>query len=553
MAIISFTSLMDLTGSIKVFQFVDTSDYAGQGIPLASVIGNFKITSPSGVIVYNNTNWTSALCDINRVSSAYNQTTILIPLGLDGEPERGVYTVEYTVLKFFPSSEYFTVTNTYNVNYTGPVVEINQTVDCISPLFTSVDVTNYTVNGTAPTIDRVHTINFPFGSAGEGEPVFGITQTLTTSTFYNGTQTTEIQSILNYAFPDGMGIYDAVSGSKEILVDCTDVCAIYCCIRALEQRMISYSTTNTILYRETTLLFSQIMGLVGLVTLAQRCGKSDEINGYLSSIKLLANCTDDCACSGDAPVQVAGLGGLVNEVVVTSTGEPITVTPVTYGNTTTYNITFSGALLTTINSLYNTEVVAGVNLLSITDVTVGLTKTFTINGLDTTVSAGDGIIVTPGATVGGVTDYEVALDFDTVLTWTDLSYAGLNAAAIAMVPYLECEGLSPTMTNNKVAQFIYPGTNSVAPILKLKANLWNEDAIIADGIIVQVYDITNSTIIATSAINATPTNSANIIDLGVISNLPASQAVFQIQVRTIATGEEKPGSAKLASLLIGTY
>ena len=545
MAIISFTSLMDLSGSTKVFQFTDTSDYAGQGIALTDVLGNLTITSPSGVIVHTNENWTNLLCDIDRVTSANNQTLIQVPIGLDGEPQAGIYTIKYKV--FVTGDNFYTVTNTYNVNYTAPVVAIAQTVDCISPLFSSVDVTDYTVGGTAPVIDRVHTINFPFGSAGEGSPVIGVTQTLTTSTFYNGTQTTEIFSELTYTFPDGMMIYDEVSGSKEILVDCTDVCAIYCCIRALEQRMISYSTTNTVLYRETTLLFSQIMGLVGLVTLAQRCGKSDEINGYLSSIKLLANCTDDCACTGDAPVQVTGLCGLVNQVIVQSGGDPIEVEGVTSGGVTTYTIYFSGALLTTINSLYNTEVVAGVNLLSITDVTVGIVKTFTVNGLDTTVSAGDGIIVTPGATVGGVTDYEVALDLDTVLTWTDLSYAE------KAVPYLECLGISATMTDNKVAQFIYPGTNNVAPILKFKANLWNEDVINASAIVIQVYDITNSTVISTSASIATPTNSANIISLGAVSNLPASQAVFQIQVRTVQVGEEKPDSAKLASLLIGTY
>lgn len=544
MAIISFTSLMDLSGSTKVFQFTDTSDYAGQGIALTDVLGNLTITSPSGVIVHTNENWTNLLCDIDRVTSANNQTLIQVPIGLDGEPQAGIYTIKYKV--FITGDNFYTVTNTYNVNYTAPVVAIAQTVDCISPLFSSVDVTDYTVGGTAPVIDRVHTINFPFGSAGEGSPVIGVTQTLTTSTFYNGTQTTEIFSELTYTFPDGMMIYDEVSGSKEILVDCTDVCAIYCCIRALEQRMISYSTTNTVLYRETTLLFSQIMGLVGLVTLAQRCGKSDEINGYLSSIKLLANCTDDCACSGDAPVQVAGLGGLVNQVIVQSGGDPIEVEGLTSGGVTTYTIYFSGALLTTINSLYNTEVVAGDNI-SVTDSTFGLTKTFTINGLDTTVSAGDGIIVTPGATVGGVTDYEVALDLDTFLTWTDLSYAEKAVA------YLDCLGTSATMTANYVAQFIYPGTNNVAPILKLKANLWNEDGTDASGVIVQVYDITNSTIIATSATNATPTNWGNIIDLGAISNLPASQAVFQIQVRTVQAGGAKPLPAKLASLLIGTY
>jgi hypothetical protein len=552
MAIISFTSLMDLSGSTKVFQFTDTSNYIGQGIALADVIGNLTITSPSGAIVHTNSNFLSpVLCDIDRVTSANNQTLIQVPVGLDGEPQAGIYTIEYKV--FITGDAFYTVTNTYNVNYTSPVVAIAQTVDCISPLFTSVDVTNYTVNGTAPVIDRVHTINFPFGSAGEGSPVIGVTQTLTTSTFYNGTQTTEIFSELTYTFPDGMMIYDEVSGSKEILVDCTDVCAIYCCIRALEQRMISYSTTNTILYRETTLLFSQIMGLVGLVTLAQRCGKSDEINGYLSSIKLLANCTDDCACSGDAPVQVAGLSGLVNQVIVQSGGDPIEVEGLTSGGVTTYTIYFSGALLTTINSLYNTEVVAGVNLLSITDATFGIVKTFTVNGLKATVSNGPGIIVTPTVISPGHTDYDVAVNFDQVLTWSDLSYAGLNFAATLMVPYLECLGASATMTNNKVAQFIYPGTNNVAPILKLKANLWNEDGITASGVIVQVYDITNSTIIATSASNATPTNSANIIDLGAISNLPASQAVFQIQVRTVATEGEKPDPAKLASLLIGTY
>ena len=544
MAIISFTSLMDLSGSTKVFQFTDTSDYAGQGIALTDVLGNLTITSPSGVIVHTNENWTNLLCDIDRVTSANNQTLIQVPIGLDGEPQAGIYTIKYKV--FVTGDNFYTVTNTYNVNYTAPVVAIAQTVDCISPLFSSVDVTDYTVGGTAPVIDRVHTINFPFGSAGEGSPVIGVTQTLTTSTFYNGTQTTEIFSELTYTFPDGMMIYDEVSGSKEILVDCTDVCAIYCCIRALEQRMISYSTTNTVLYRETTLLFSQIMGLVGLVTLAQRCGKSDEINGYLSSIKLLANCTDDCACSGDAPVQVAGLGGLVNQVIVQSGGDPIEVEGLTSGGVTTYTIYFSGALLTTINSLYNTEVVAGDNI-SVTDSTFGLTKTFTVNGLDTTVSAGDGIIVTPGATVGGVTDYEVALDLDTVLTWTDLSYAEKG------VPYLECLGISATMTENKVAQFIYPGTNNVAPILKFKANLWNEDVINVSAIVIQVYDITNSTVISTSASIATPTTETNIISLGAISNLPASQAVFQIQVRTVQVGEGKPDSAKLASLLIGTY
>jgi len=246
-------------------------------------------------------------------------------------------------------------------------------------LFTSTDATDYVVEEITPTISRVHTINYPVGSASAGSPTTGTGITVTSSTFYNGTQTTEITSTLTYTFTDGLIVLDEITGALEVLVDCTDTCSIYCCIRSLEQQMIMYSTTNTALYATTRTLFSQIMGLVGMVILARNCGKGTDISGYLNSIKLLANCTDDCSCSGTTPTQVYGLGGLVNDVVVVSGGTPITVTPVTVGNTTTYTVSFSSALLTTINSLYNTVVVAGTNITSVTSNTVGLTTTYTVN------------------------------------------------------------------------------------------------------------------------------------------------------------------------------
>jgi hypothetical protein len=230
--------------------------------------------------------------------------------------------------------------------------------------------------------------------------------------FANGTQTTEIESTLTYTFPDGLIVYDFVTGIQEVVVDCTDTCAIYCCVRSIEQQMNAAMTTNVTRYEELTHLFTQIMSLVGLVSLARTCNKGADISGYLNLIKSLANCTDDCSC-GTNPSLVTGLGGLINDVVVQSGGEPITVTAVTVGSTTTYTIYFSAAILSTINSLYNTEVVAGNNITVTDSGIIGALRTYTVNGLRTTVSAGSGITVTPGATVAGVTNYVVSSDAPT--------------------------------------------------------------------------------------------------------------------------------------------
>lgn len=339
MATISFTTTFDLTGTPKIFTLEDTSDYVGQGIALANVNGSFKITAPSGSVVYNNTTYSNAGCDIKNSTSRINQLVINLPLAADGFPETGTYTIVYTVADVTGATVYYTDTNTYTYEYTRPEIEITQDVDCVSPLFTSTDSTDYVVESITPTITRVHLIYYPVGSAGAGSPTTGSGLTVTSSTFYNGTQTTEITSTLSYTFTDGLIVLDEITGSLEVLVDCSDTCAIYCCVRSIEQQMINYSTTNTALYASTRMLFSQIMGLVGMVVLARNCGKSTDISGYLNSIKTLANCTDDCSCSGTTPTQVYGLGGLVNNVVVVSGNASATVTPVTVGSTTTYTIT----------------------------------------------------------------------------------------------------------------------------------------------------------------------------------------------------------------------
>jgi hypothetical protein len=382
MATVTFTTKFDLSLDPKQFVFEDTSDYVGQGIALADVNGCFKITTPSGYIIYNNSDYSNSGCDIRNSVDRINQTVIQLPLGADNFPEAGTYIIDYSVYDT-NTTAYYTASNSYTYAYTQPEISILQTVDCVSPLFTSVDTTNYVVAGISPTLIRTHTITFPVGSG--LSPVSGATSTITVGKddFANGTQTTSLSVSLQYEFTDGLIVRDVVTGVKEILVDCTYVCTIYCGVRSIEQQMESAEGSNDVEYQRLKDLFNQIMSLVALSKLAIECGKSSDVNGYLTEIKAHGNFTDDCSCSGDEPTLVSGLGGIVSNVVVQSGGTPVVVTPVTVGSTTTYTVTLSGAFVTLVNSHYNTVIASGYGVQS-SLVTVGDTKTYTLRiALDT--------------------------------------------------------------------------------------------------------------------------------------------------------------------------
>lgn len=440
MATISFTTQFNLTASPKVFVFTDTSNYPGQGIATSNVNGDFKITSPSGIVIYNNTDYTNGGCDIRVSASTQNQTSIQLPLGTDGLVEAGVYTILYTVYDK-NLLVYSTVTNTYTYVYVAPVITITQSSDCLSPLFTSTDATSYVVLGITPSITRTHTLQYPLGSGASNTVTSTVTIQRGSGQYYNGTQSTEIDSYVTYTFADGLVVYDLLTGSQEFVVDCSDLCSIYCCVKTLEGRMVTYLTSNTELYLETRALFSQIMGLWGLALRAQACGKSDDVNTYIVLMKSLANCTDDCCGSGDTPTAVVGLNGIINEVIVESGDSTVVVTPVVAGNTTTYTVTIDPSFVTLVNSMYNTVVAAGTNVTSITDsgIVAGV-RTFTVNAATqtgasvlynttTAVSTTNAamtilqtytLIANQLATNG---DYvEIAVDFDTNATTEDKAY-----------------------------------------------------------------------------------------------------------------------------------
>lgn len=306
MAIISFTTQFDLSLSPQRMIFTDTSDYAGQGISTADVNGSFRIVAPDGSTIYNNTDFTNALCDIDVAASLISQQLISFT------PVLGTYTIIYTVDDTNASLQY-TVTNTYNNQYVAPVVDITQVVDCITPIFSQVDDTDYVVAGITPTKTLTNKLVYPVGSAGDGSPVITTTSTLSTKTFYPGAQQSEIVSTLSYTFTDGLLVTDVVTGVKTKIVDCTFICSVLCCMVTQERLKESYRGNNEVKFNEQLKIFTEVQSYVSLINTNITCGNgaNTDTSDYVTLIGILLNCTSDCKCDDVSASRVVGFGSII--------------------------------------------------------------------------------------------------------------------------------------------------------------------------------------------------------------------------------------------------
>ena len=380
---VSFSQQFTLNGSQNIFTMVDLTDYAGSGVPLTGVKGCFTITAPSGTIIYANTTFANPGSDIIRNLSATNQITIPLPNLSNQSPETGIYTVVYRVqitdgvLPVY----YVSDTNTYTFTYVAPTVSITAAVDCLSPLITGTDGTDYIVDGITPTNSRTMVLQFPDGS-GATSITNTTSATITTSTFYTGPTNFTVTSILTYVFSDGLIVVDTVTGTKSLTVDCSMICNLYCCLKALNAqknnaRAINGPFSPQFLALENQL--EQIAVVLALLKMAIECGKQNDANTYLTNIQELANCADDCSCNDGTPNLVRGLGLQNVNVVVQSGGAPISVTSAVAGGVTTYTVTLSSAFVTKVNSSYNTVLVASTGISIIDSGVVNDVRTYTIS------------------------------------------------------------------------------------------------------------------------------------------------------------------------------
>jgi len=381
---VTYSSYFDYGSATKQIKFTDSTNYASQGTVAANVTVVAKVESPSGVF-YNNINHGAPDIDPNVSLDSVN--TIALPLDGSGLPEQGLYTITLTYQDLVVPATVVDV-KTFTLDYASPTVDIDMTVDCVTPLLTAIDDTSYTVNSVAPTVTRAFSIHYPPSTPTADET--GTAATLSTSVFYTVADSTiehssSLTSTLSYLYDvdDLIYVTDIVTGSHVVQVACDgDICDIYCCLRSQWNRYTAAKSTNSALAQKELAIFSQITNLASMVGNAVLCAKTTHVADYVAEILLLANCDAGCSCDDGTPQIVTGLA-LNGNTVVVDAGTGVAVSTATGGGVTTYTVALSSVNINKLASTYNSVVTAGTNVDSVasTSVTVGdvTTTTYTVN------------------------------------------------------------------------------------------------------------------------------------------------------------------------------
>lgn len=371
---VDFTTTFNYVPTTKLFKFTDVTDYPGQGVSASSYEGLIKVTAPTGLVIYNNTNW--AFPDILPGTSPINTTTIPLPLDGSGNVLQGSYTFLYTVSSDNGVTT-VTKTYTYTFSYTRPSISITTAIDYNAPLISGTDATNYTVNTITPTVTRAFSMAYP--ASVNITALTGTNNILSTSTFYVQADTSlqytfTLISTLSYNFGSNLYVSDVITGTNRIdaFAD-ANLCQLYCGLRSAYNRwQAAKGTSQGDSYKD---IFDNLMAVAALLQIAYNCGEGDDVSGYISVMKAIAN-FDECECSDSTPVLVTGLGG--TGTIVVAAGSGIAVDVATGGSSTTYIVSIEPTLLAKLNLLYNTVLVAGPGI-EIYESTSGYTKTYTVS------------------------------------------------------------------------------------------------------------------------------------------------------------------------------
>lgn len=455
MATASFSSTINLNnGTITL---TDTSDFVSQGVALINVNGNFKVTSPSGNVLYDNglnyyfetdtaqsgSTTSMQLADdatsiplagyyllatggagsgqvarvatyntstklatfVSPVAVAFDNTTTyrlclatnFLAANLSNQPtislysgsviEQGTYTIDYTVYNS-NSGEYYVSQSTVDYTYTLPTVVIQQTADCLSPLLTSVDATDYTLYGgiQPDNLTRTHTIIYP-PSTGVAD-VVGNTANMYTSILYNnGTYTTTISTVVSWTLPDGTVVSATLTGEQEKLIQCEQwICDVYCCLKSVYNEWQQYINTNMTLAEQYRQRWINAIGLSAMIQASYSCGDSDAVAGYVNTLRTITNCNSGCQCDDGTISLIQGLGNITNTYAL-QTGTPnwLYRTQTVSGSTTSWEI---GLTSTAITALTQGNVVTPDTNTKVTVTGSGSTASYAVKGAVVTTGVG---------------------------------------------------------------------------------------------------------------------------------------------------------------------
>lgn len=313
----------------------DITNYAGQSVALSAVTGAVSIEDPNG---------NSYSGSIDQDVSLSTTAITIVPIS-GGSFVPGTYSIVY-VVTVTATSDTVTKTLTFEYDFNSPTVSLELTVNCIQPLLTSTDTTNYTVDGINPTITRAHKIEYP-QTTGHAD-ITGTGAVLETDVMYTQANqplqhSSTLVSTLLYNFGNGFFISDVISGNAYADVTCDNsLCEAYCCLKSQYTRWQNAKCENSKLAETYKNEFILMRSIADQLRNALECGKEDDVSGYLTELKRIGNCTGDCGCSGDEPELVTGLGGggstTQQNYFVVGTTDEIIVNTVTSGLNTTSTV-----------------------------------------------------------------------------------------------------------------------------------------------------------------------------------------------------------------------
>lgn len=340
---ITYTTTIAYNSETITFQ--DTSPTYGSGDLSWAEADNAiltKITSPDGVVDYNNTNPLSP--DATGVDASF---TTSLPTDADGNPKQGQYTILLTYfdvnvgLSSARNREYV-----FTVSYASAVHDIDISHSIFNPkFFLAVDSTVYTSNAIDPTITRDFRRYNPTPIGGYVQTT---TNTINTNSFYTGTNTIYLQSTLSYTFTDGY--YSDASGSAVNYTltdtittnnldyevsDTNSICDYYCVLKETYNGYYNNKTSNVGKANTYLEKYNEGLNALQMLQLSIDCGKSVDMQTYINRLTTIFG--DGCECeTSTSPTLVSGVGTIENlERVYSKT---------TTSNTTSYTFLKSDAV-----------------------------------------------------------------------------------------------------------------------------------------------------------------------------------------------------------------
>lgn len=387
----------------------DITDYSSEGIALSDVKGSLKITSPIGTVFHNTV---PPAFDIDPNIQDYIDT-IALPTDSNGDPLKGIYVVEYTIVVtggVQPGT--YIKEFKYNYCYEEIIPDVDITIDLICSKLTSTDNTPYPIELTSNTL--THTIFPPLGLDAVAYPPNIVSTVVNTySPITTNNWTAVISNILELTFP-ATGDYSehiidvTIKGNDEKNIkDDINICNLQCNMRSLTSRYSDALSKNPIdAVRIQNDQVTPAMLNAFMYTSNIACGNFEKAEFYYNEVLKYTGSSPDCACdSNETPTLIlASCGGGGNSstyvVDVCNTNSALSVTANTIGDETTYTLCFDDTVWVKINSLTETVITSNDNSVTIVPTLNGFTKTWDLS------------VVFPPASAGSVHVFSGLLDID---------------------------------------------------------------------------------------------------------------------------------------------